>query len=247
MSGGMRQGEQMEHIGKDGRSHFRVTGGNCACGWTVVNELEWTRHLQREGVCGCLNDWLTHGIHQHGCPLAKEPAPSEEVRKLAEKVEAEIDHWCDTGAASLEALMNVLTQLLSSALGAKRERVLTFEEFSRINRQRCEAPDGFNHKLESWSTSDWFLALLGELGEAANIAKKLNRVRDGIPGNKLSEEELRAKLRQEVGDTFVYLDLLCQACGISLCEAAVEVFNAKSAELGCPITIRALAQKGSST
>jgi hypothetical protein len=40
--------EQKEHIGKDGRSHFRVTGGNCACGWTVINEAEWIFHLTRE-------------------------------------------------------------------------------------------------------------------------------------------------------------------------------------------------------
>jgi NTP pyrophosphatase (non-canonical NTP hydrolase) len=118
-------------------------------------------------------------------------------------------------------------------------RELTFAEFARINRQRCESPDGFNHKLESWSTSDWFLALLGELGEAANIAKKLNRVRDGIPGNKISKKELQDKLRQELGDAFVYLDLLCQSVGIEIESAAVEVFNAKSQELGCPIRIPA--------
>lgn len=30
-----------------------------------------------------------------------------------------------------------------------------------------------------WSLSDWFTAAMGELGEAANVAKKLNRERDG--------------------------------------------------------------------
>src|SRR5690242_13370722 len=104
-----------------------------------------------------------------------------------------------------------------------RERALTFDGFSRINRERCEAKDGFNHKLDSWSTSDWFLALLGELGEAANVAKKLNRVRDGIPGNKQSKEELEAMLRAELGDSFVYLDLLAQSLGVQIGEAAREV------------------------
>ena len=78
-----------------------------------------------------------------------------------------------------------------------------------------------------------------ELGEAANIAKKLNRTRDGIPGNKASKEELAVKLRQELGDTFVYLDLLAQACGISIGDAAVEVFNVKSQELKCSIMMLA--------
>lgn len=61
--------------------------------------------------------------------------------------------------------------------------MLTFDGFSMINRMRCESPEGFNHALESWSLSDWITATTGELGEAANIAKKLNRIRDGIPGN----------------------------------------------------------------
>jgi NTP pyrophosphatase (non-canonical NTP hydrolase) len=99
-------------------------------------------------------------------------------------------------------------------------------------------PDGFNHKLKSWSTSDWFTAVMGELGEAANVAKKLNRVRDGIRGNKESAEILRAKLRKELGDVFVYLDLLCQSLGFEIGDAATQVFNEKSAEIRCPIQLR---------
>lgn len=60
---------------------------------------------------------------------------------------------------------------------------MNMRDFSVFNRRRCEAPNGFNHKMSDWSTSDWMTATLGELGEAANIVKKLNRVRDGIPGN----------------------------------------------------------------
>jgi NTP pyrophosphatase (non-canonical NTP hydrolase) len=110
--------------------------------------------------------------------------------------------------------------------------MMTFEKFSKANRERCESPLGFNHALSSWSTSDWFLAMLGELGEAANVAKKLNRVRDGIPGNKEGVTELQSKLRHELADAFVYLDLTAQALGFNLCAAVVEVFNKKSAEIG---------------
>src|SRR5262245_38605424 len=104
----------------------------------------------------------------------------------------------------------------------------TFAEFSESNRQRCEAPNGFNHQLASWSDSDWLTAIVGELGEAANVVKKLNRYRDGIPGNDESEDELRAELRKELGDTFVYLDLFCQKLGFTIADAAIEVFEAKS-------------------
>jgi NTP pyrophosphatase (non-canonical NTP hydrolase) len=109
---------------------------------------------------------------------------------------------------------------------------MTFREFSTMNRLRCESADGFNHRLSSWSTSDWITAVMGELGEAANIVKKLNRVRDGVPGNKQTPQELRVCLRKELGDVFVYLDLLAQAEGFYIEDAALEVFRAKSAEIG---------------
>jgi NTP pyrophosphatase (non-canonical NTP hydrolase) len=105
-------------------------------------------------------------------------------------------------------------------------------EFSERNRRRCEAPGGFDHRLDSWSLSDWMTATVGELGEAANLAKKLNRVRDGIPGNTLPEATLRAMFARELGDTFIYLDLMAQAAGIVLADAVREAFDGKSAEIG---------------
>jgi len=62
--------------------------------------------------------------------------------------------------------------------------------FSERNRRRCESEKGFNHTLDSWSLSDWMVATVGELGEEANIVKKLNRVRDGIPGDRETSERL---------------------------------------------------------
>jgi NTP pyrophosphatase (non-canonical NTP hydrolase) len=112
---------------------------------------------------------------------------------------------------------------------------MDLKKFSLANRARSESPDGFNHKLDSWSLSDWITATLGELGEAANVAKKLNRVRDGIPGNSETEGELRQKLARELADTFIYLDLLCQSEGIDLGATVVSVFNAKSEQIGSPI------------
>ena len=114
---------------------------------------------------------------------------------------------------------------------------MTFGQFSEANRKRCEHPQGFNHPLCGWSASDWMTALVGEVGEAANVVKKLNRVRDGVPGNKLTPDELRDQLRHELGDVFVYLDLMCQSLGFSIADAATEVFNAKSKDIGCPITL----------
>lgn len=104
--------------------------------------------------------------------------------------------------------------------------------FSRRNRIRCESPQGFNHPLSSWSLSDWTTATLGELGEAANIVKKLNRVRDGIPGNAETEDELRQKLADEIADTAIYLDLMAQAAGFDLETIRDAKFDKTSTKIG---------------
>jgi len=111
--------------------------------------------------------------------------------------------------------------------------VMDLGEFSKLNRMRSESPQGFNHKLESWSISDWFTAVVGELGEAANIAKKLNRVRDGIPGNgDISPDQLLMNLADELADTFIYLDLLSQAAGVDLEKAVARKFAVTSKKIG---------------
>lgn len=75
-------------------------------------------------------------------------------------------------------------------------------------------------------------ATMGELGEAANVAKKLNRVRDGIKGNDETLEELSAMLADEIADTFIYLDLLSQSQGINIQDAVLAKFKKTSAKIG---------------
>lgn len=111
---------------------------------------------------------------------------------------------------------------------------MKFNDFSELNKARCEAPNGFNHPVKSWSLSDWFTATMVELGEAANIAKKLNRVRDGIPGNTETPDELKAKLADEIADAFIYLDLLAQRADVNLEAAVIAKFNRTSAKMGYP-------------
>jgi NTP pyrophosphatase (non-canonical NTP hydrolase) len=107
---------------------------------------------------------------------------------------------------------------------------MTFQRFSAINAARCR--DGFKHDLNDWSPSDWMVATVGELGEAANVMKKLNRERDGIKGNSQTVEALCESLERELADTFIYLDLMCQALGIDLESAVRRTFDAKSREIG---------------
>lgn len=116
--------------------------------------------------------------------------------------------------------------------GAMKEAArIAVKTFSERNLRRCESPEGFNHPLNSWSLSDWMTATAGELGEAANIIKKLNRVRDGIPGNKEPEDELRAMLADEIADVAIYLDLLAQAAGFDLETIREEKFRKTSQKI----------------
>jgi hypothetical protein len=57
---------------------------------------------------------------------------------------------------------------------------------------------------------DWIGCLIGEIGEAANIVKKLRRIECGWP-NKLSKpiETYRAELAEEYADIFTYFDIVC--------------------------------------
>jgi NTP pyrophosphatase (non-canonical NTP hydrolase) len=109
---------------------------------------------------------------------------------------------------------------------------MDLEAFSIENLKRCEAKNGFNHTPGDWSMSDWMTATMGELGEAANIVKKLNRVRDDIPGNKETSNELGAMLADEIADTFIYLDLLATRCGYSLAEIVRSKFDRTSEKIG---------------
>ncbi|CDP51964.1 hypothetical protein [Devosia sp. DBB001] len=82
---------------------------------------------------------------------------------------------------------------------------LTFAELRRVNVARCI--EGWKHPLDSWTIPDWLVAIGGEVGEALNIVKKLNRERDGIIGNQKVASELLDDLADELADVVIYCDL----------------------------------------
>ncbi len=105
-------------------------------------------------------------------------------------------------------------------------------KFSQENLRRSESPRGFGLAVNSWSLSDWLTATVGELGEAANIIKKLKRAEDGIPGNTEPLERLKEMLADELADTFIYLDLLIQAAGFDPEIIVARKFRKTSAKIG---------------
>jgi len=73
----------------------------------------------------------------------------------------------------------------------------------------------------------------GEVGEALNVVKKLERERLGLPGSRSSKEELAA----ELGDVLICVDLLAAEYGIDAEAAARHKFNATSAKMGFPVRV----------
>lgn len=121
----------------------------------------------------------------------------------------------------------------------ERTEGLTFAEVSAINRQRCERwHPGFPD--DGWTGADWSNAMQGEAGEAGNIVKKLRRIEFGLnaaAGDK--RDDLLVKLATEIGDTFMYLDLLAQHYGLDLGRCVIDTFNRVSVREGFPERIRA--------
>lgn len=82
---------------------------------------------------------------------------------------------------------------------------LTFARLREQNLPRCKRwhPEG----APPWALDDWLLAMGGEVGEALNVVKKLNRDRDGLVGNTRSRIELVESLGAELADAVIYLDI----------------------------------------
>ena len=70
--------------------------------------------------------------------------------------------------------------------------------------------------------------LAGEVGEACNIIKKLERERLGIRGSRATS----AQLAEELAGVVICADLIAMAAGIDLDEAVRRKFNATSEKVG---------------
>lgn len=147
--------------------------------------------------------------------------------------------WDDNDPMSLDhaVAQNINKSALDAALDehatltAFNESNLDFARLREVSSVRSKRWQGGS---EPWSLSDWGVAAGGEMGEMLNIIKKLNRVRDGMIGNNVSEVNLRVELANEIADTIIYLDLLAASIDISLSAAIITKFNATSVKNKLP-------------
>ena len=102
---------------------------------------------------------------------------------------------------------------------------LTFRRVSEANLARCNHwhPGG----ITDWGVVDWSNAMAGEAGEVCNAVKKLRRLETDVNQNVGPQDRAAAieAIATEIGDTFIYLDLLAQRLEIDIAEAIVRTFN----------------------
>lgn len=112
---------------------------------------------------------------------------------------------------------------------------LTFAELGRANAKRMGV---FKNKLgqlahsqrdgSDWSPAQWLQALVGEVGEYANLRKKFERGDIGI-------HEFYNEACKELADVAIYLEILAGQLNIDLGEAVRAKFNEVSRRVGCEV------------
>lgn len=103
----------------------------------------------------------------------------------------------------------------SLTLAALREANLArLPQFRDRKGRICHAqPDG-----SDWTSAQWLQAVVGELGELANLLKKVDR-------GDLIVEEAHEAIQKEFADVLIYLDIFALQFRIDLDEAVISKFN----------------------
>lgn len=128
---------------------------------------------------------------------------------------------------------------------ANRLRLPQFK--NKLGERAHHSTNGNEHSVDGsdWSPAQWLQALVGELGEFANIRKKYER-------GDLTFEQYEIEANKEIADIMTYLDLLALRCldpakrdverlgfahktGIDLGAATVAKFNEVSIRVGSTI------------
>ena len=81
-----------------------------------------------------------------------------------------------------------------------------------------------------WSPGEWVCAVTGELGELANIIKKVRR-------GDVAVADVRDEIANELADVACYLDILALQFGVDLGDAVATKFNKVSQRVRAPVVI----------
>lgn len=114
---------------------------------------------------------------------------------------------------------------------------LTFNVLRQANTKRLphfrNSKGELSHSKEDgsdWAPAQWLQAVIGELGEYANMRKKFER-------GDISSLTFKEEAEKELADVVIYLDILAKQLNIDLGRAILDKFNYISARVGSPIQI----------
>lgn len=88
----------------------------------------------------------------------------------------------------------------------------------------------FKKDGSDWSPAQWLQAVVGELGEYANLRKKFER-------GDIDELQFKESAADELADVQTYLDILAFQIGIDLGDATIRKWDAVSARVGSNLRI----------
>lgn len=109
----------------------------------------------------------------------------------------------------------------------------TFKYVSDINKARALV--WHTGGLEEWSPAEWGNAAAGEMGELCNVLKKLLRIEHGVQqANNMTREKLLKEAAKEIGDTYLYLNLIALRLDLNIFECIRDTFNRVSVREGFP-------------
>jgi len=166
-----------------------------------------------------------------------------ELKKFSEAIEVLADRETITKEAirvaevSRDMADSRICEMKSALRRLKGERGLELNNLRNANVNRLplfknrkgdiahSISDGSDWKLSAWSN-----AVCGELGELANLIKKVER-------GDFSLEEKRGEIGDEIADVLIYLDILAFRAGVDLSEATIRKFNAVSDKVDCEIKL----------
>lgn len=106
---------------------------------------------------------------------------------------------------------------------------LTFNALRAANAERIGSSK-YRRCEEAWTPAHWMQATVGELGELANLLKKVDRGDFGL-------DEVLPDVRRELADVQTYLDILALKLGVDLGAATIDKFNEVSERIGSHVRL----------
>lgn len=105
--------------------------------------------------------------------------------------------------------------------------VARIPKFRNARGEVCHNAEG-----SDWPVERWFMALIGEVGELANLLKKIER------GDYVGSMDVaQVEVAKEIADAQIYLDILAFRLGVNLGEATLAKFNEVSRRVGADVFI----------